>query len=185
ERAFLERLQTGRLARFTDTVRAVLVDEYQDTNLLQESIYFSIVAQSRASLTVVGDDDQSLYRFRGATVELFRDFQTRLAQAIPGTGSQRLDLVGNYRSTPEIVDYFNAFITNDPDFAAARVQPTKPAIQARLPPNGARVLGMFRANLNTLAVDLATFLDDVFRGRGRVVPGTTGNVTIARSPNGG
>ncbi len=146
ERAFLERLQTGRLARFTDSVRAVLVDEYQDTNLLQESIYFSIVAQSRASLTVVGDDDQSLYRFRGATVELFRDFQIRLAQAIPGTRSQRLDLVGNYRSTPEIVNYFNAFITNDPDFAAARVQPPKPAIQHRLPPNGARVLGMFRAD---------------------------------------
>jgi DNA helicase-2/ATP-dependent DNA helicase PcrA len=143
ERTFLERLQTRRLARFTDTVRAVLVDEYQDTNLLQESIYFSIVAQSRASLTVVGDDDQSLYRFRGATVELFRDFQTRLAQLIPGIGSRRLDLVGNYRSTPEIVEHFNAFITNDPDFAAARVQPPKPAIHARLPSNGARVLGMF------------------------------------------
>jgi DNA helicase II / ATP-dependent DNA helicase PcrA len=113
----------------------VLVDEYQDTNLLQESIYLSIVTHSHASLTVVGDDDQSLYRFRGATAELFRDFQARLAQAIPGTDSQRLDLTGNYRSTPEIVEYFNAFITNDPDFTAARVQPPKPAIQARLPPN--------------------------------------------------
>lgn len=185
ERAFLERLQAGRLARFTDTVRAVLVDEYQDTNLLQESIYFSVAAQSRASLTVVGDDDQSLYRFRGATVELFRDFRARLALALAGTATQRLDLVGNYRSTPEIVAHFNAFVTTDQDFAGARVQPPKPAIQARLPPNGARVLGMFRADLNTLAVDLATFLNDVFRGPGRVVPGVAGNVTVARAPNGG
>jgi DNA helicase-2/ATP-dependent DNA helicase PcrA len=186
ERTFLERLQAGRLARFTDTVRAVLVDEYQDTNLLQESIYFSIVAQSHASFTVVGDDDQSLYRFRGATVELFRNFRARLAQVIPGTVSQRADLVGNYRSTPEVVDFFNAFVTNDPDFSPARVQPPKPAIQARLPRNGAPVLGMFRADLDTLAADLAAFLDDIFRGAGRAVPNPAGgNATIARSPNNG
>ncbi|WP_438026355.1 UvrD-helicase domain-containing protein [Sorangium sp. So ce233] len=185
ERAFLQRLQAGRLARFTSTVRAVLVDEYQDTNLLQESIYFSLVAQSRASLTVVGDDDQSLYRFRGATVELFRDFQPRLAQAIPGTASQRLDLVGNYRSTPEIVGFFNSFVKNDPDFLSARVQPPKPDIQARLPSKGARVLGMFRADVNALAADLATFLADVFRGPGRTLPTGAGNITITRSPNGG
>jgi len=185
EREFLERLRTGRLTRFTDTVRAVLVDEYQDTNLLQESIYFAVAAQSGASLTVVGDDDQSLYRFRGATVELFRDFQTRFAQTIPGAVVVRLDLVGNYRSTPEIVDHFNAFIVNDPGFAPARVQPPKPAIQARRPSNGVPVLGMFRADLNTLGVDLAAFVDDVFRGPGRVVRGSMGNVTIVRSPLGG
>ena len=63
-------------------------------------------------------------------------------------------LVGNYRSTPEVVAFFNAFVTNDPDFSPARVQPPKPAIQARLPSNGARVLGMFRADVSTLAVDL-------------------------------
>jgi DNA helicase-2/ATP-dependent DNA helicase PcrA len=183
ERQFLERLNTRRLSRFTDSVRAVLVDEYQDTNLLQESIYFSVVAQSHASFTVVGDDDQSLYRFRGATVELFRSFQTRLAQAIPGSPSQRLDLVGNYRSTPEVVDFFNAFIVNDPDFSPARVQPPKPAIQPRLPPNGARVLGMFRADINTLAADLALFLHDIFRGPGRVIP--PANARIQRAPNGG
>ena len=44
---------------------------------------------------------------------------------------------------------------------------------------------MFRADQNTLAADLTTFLEDVFRGTGRIVPGITGNVTIARSPNGG
>src|SRR5262249_51632988 len=54
-------------------IRAVIVDEYQDTNSLQEAIYFEI-AKSCQAITVVGDDDQSLYRFRGATVELFTEF---------------------------------------------------------------------------------------------------------------
>lgn len=182
ERVFLDRLRAGRLQRFTDSVRAILVDEYQDTNLLQESIYFTIASISRASITIVGDDDQSLYRFRGATVELFRDFQRRFALAMPGVVPQRLDLVANYRSTPEIVGFFNSFITNDPDFAPARVQPPKPLIQHRLPSSGVGVLGMFRPDVQTLAADLAHFIDDVFRGAGRR---TTAGVSIVRSPNGG
>lgn len=183
ERVFLERLQSGRLTRFTDSIRAVLVDEYQDTNLLQENIYFSLVQHSGASLTVVGDDDQSLYRFRGATVELFRDFGQRLTQTLPGVAPQRLDLVGNYRSTPEIVKFFNEFITNDADFLPARVQPPKPIIRPELPANGSPVLGMFRADVNSLARDLAQFLDDAFRGAGRVLRST--GARVARSPNGG
>src|SRR5262249_2420246 len=132
EELFLKRLREGRLERFVKPLRAVLVDEYQDTNLLQESIYFELAAKSGCSFTIVGDDDQSLYRFRGATVELFRSFQTRLAKALPGANPARLDLVGNYRSTPEIVRFFNSFITNDSDFGPARVQPPKPPIEARL-----------------------------------------------------
>lgn len=185
ETTFLDRLISGRLSRFTANIRALLIDEYQDTNLLQESIYFTIARQAAASLTVVGDDDQSLYRFRGATVELFRNFAGRIALAMPGTIAQRLDLVGNYRSTPEIVAFCNAFIKNDPDFAPARVQPAKPDIQARLPANGARVLGMFRADATTLASDLASFLGDVFRNQGRVVQSGGQAVTITRAANGG
>src|SRR5262249_23325408 len=147
------------------------------------SIYFCIARQSRAFVTVVGDDDQSLYRFRGATVELFRDFERRIAAAIPGTSSRRLDLSANYRSTPEIVTFFNSFVTNDTDFVPARVQPPKPSIRATLPSNGLRVLGMFRRDANTLAADLAGFLNDVFRGAGRVVP--PNNAPLIRSQNGG
>ncbi|PCC70364.1 UvrD/REP helicase N-terminal domain-containing protein [Nannocystis exedens] len=112
EATFFERLQGGRLNRLTDRIRAILVDEYQDTNLLQEDIYFELHRRAAGStFTVVGDDDQSLYRFRGATVELFRDFAGRLHAAIPGELPVRHDLVSNYRSTPEIVSYFNDFIT--------------------------------------------------------------------------
>jgi ATP-dependent DNA helicase UvrD/PcrA len=173
EQLFLERLKNRRLDRFTATLRALLVDEYQDTNPLQETIYFELVRQTNASLTVVGDDDQSLYRFRGATVELFRDFRTRFTNLVPGAQRVRLEyLIENYRSTPDIVAFFNDFIEVDPDFHDARVQPLKPRIVTRLPSQGIPVLGMFRADCTTLARDLAQFITDVFAGNGVNIDGT-------------
>lgn len=184
EATFLERLQAGRLQRFTDRVRAILVDEYQDTNLLQEEIYFELFRRTEGStFTVVGDDDQSLYRFRGATVELFRDFVNRLQVAVPGRLAKREDLVSNYRSTPEIVAHFNGFIANDPDFAPARVTPPKPKIQAQLPSIGLPVLGMFRDSAEDLAESLAKLLIEVFRGPGKVV--RPGLPPLKAHPDGG
>jgi DNA helicase-2/ATP-dependent DNA helicase PcrA len=195
EETFLQRLQQGRLQRFTNGLRALLVDEYQDTNPLQEQIYFTIIQQTGASFTIVGDDDQSLYRFRGATVELFRDFQQRFVQQVPNQPQPHLEyLVENYRSTPPIVDFFNTFIQNDPDFQPARVQPPKPPIidqwtaNPHTPPrpaNAIPVLGMFRGNVNDLANDLTAFLWDVFRGPGRVINVGGQQITISRDPNGG
>lgn len=170
EAAFLERLQGGRLERFTARIRAILVDEYQDTNLVQEDIYFELYRRAVGStFTVVGDDDQSLYRFRGATVELFRSFVDRLHASVPHKAPVRNDLVSNYRSTPEIVTFFNEFIVNDPDFAPARVTPPKPKIRAQLPSVGLPVLGMFRDSVESLAHDLAGLLLQVFRGSGKVI----------------
>lgn len=188
EELFLEKLRQGRLARFVTLVRAILIDEYQDTNSLQESIYFELVRRTNhGSITVVGDDDQSLYRFRGATVELYRDFQSRFTQLVPGAPRPVLEyLVDNYRSTPPIVHFFNGFVTNDPDFAAARVQPLKPPIVAKLATNGVPVLGMFRTDAGTLADDLAAFLFDVFRGGGRAIQASGGPVVnVARNQSGG
>lgn len=186
EETFLQRLQQGRLQRFTNTLRALLVDEYQDTNPLQESIYFTIIQWAGASLTIVGDDDQSLYRFRGATVELFRDFQQRFVQYLPQQPAPQLQyLVTNYRSTPAIVTFFNTFIQTCTNFQGARVQPPKPSIAAQLPANGVPVLGMFRGDANALADDLTTFLWDVFRGPGRIVNNAGQSVTIVADPNGG
>src|SRR5262249_40460109 len=73
EEQFLDRIESGTLAAFSDPLQALFVDEYQDTNYLQESIYFALlrqIASRNGSITVVGDDDQSLYRFRSATVDL-------------------------------------------------------------------------------------------------------------------
>ena len=83
ETEFLRRLNSDSLNVFLNDIKIILVDEYQDTNLLQESIYFKIAKsaiQNGGNITVVGDDDQSLYRFRGASVDLFTNFIERIAK---------------------------------------------------------------------------------------------------------
>jgi DNA helicase II / ATP-dependent DNA helicase PcrA len=79
----------------------VIVDEYQDTNAIQERLFFEL-AKSSGNLCVVGDDDQALYRFRGATVENFVRFPERCVERI-GTRPTEIPLIKNYRSRPEIV----------------------------------------------------------------------------------
>lgn len=185
EHAFLERMTNGELDEAVTSWEAILVDEYQDTNPLQESIYFEIVRRSGAALSVVGDDDQSLYRFRGATVELFTRFVERL-QA--GTGRKALTeyLFQNYRSTPEVITFFNDFVQGDPGFEPARIQPPKPAIAAVRMSEGLPVLGMFRQSADALAADLSQFLYQVFRGGGAdiALPGK-GSVKLGGAVNGG
>jgi DNA helicase-2/ATP-dependent DNA helicase PcrA len=182
ERTFLDRLTQGRLVRFTNGLKALLVDEFQDTNPLQEAIYFRLVDICAPSFTVVGDDDQSLYRFRGATVELFTNFAARLQVAVPQIPkAHRHDLVDNYRSTPEIVDFINGFVRCSNGFQTARVVPAKPPVRATLPPSGLPVLGMFRQTPADLADALTAFLMDVFRGRGRRICGKT----VKGNPAGG
>lgn len=165
EREFLTRMNQGLLDEAIGGWQALLVDEYQDTNPLQESIYFDIVRRSRAALSVVGDDDQSLYRFRGATVELFTQFVQRL-QMETGLQARTEYLMMNYRSTKEIVEFFSRFIGVDPGFAGARIQPPKPKIQADRKPSGIPVMGMFREDAQVLARDLSDFLHQVFRRGG-------------------
>lgn len=168
ELTFLQRVAQGQLDEAVLAWKAVLVDEYQDTNSLQESIYFELVRRSGAALSVVGDDDQSLYRFRGATVELFTKFVERL-QTATGLAAHTEYLTLNYRSTPEIVKFFNGFIANDPAFQAARIVPPKPPIVWHRAASGLPVLGMFRQDAAVLAHDLAEFLNDVFRRGGRSI----------------
>ena len=171
EELFYQRLIQGKLdAGFTSNLKALLVDEYQDTNPLQESIYFEFISRSDASFTIVGDDDQSLYRFRGATVELFRDFIPRFKRVVGKSQEPKIRyLMENYRSTPEIVDFFNDFIISDPNFVPARVHSDKPLIIAQNASNQIPVLGMFRSNPEILAESLVSFLIDVFRGDGHQI----------------
>lgn len=91
----------------------VLIDEYQDTNSVQESIFFEIT-QSNQNLCVVGDDDQALYRFRGATVENIVQFENRCQDKF-NRQPKTLNLNINYRSKPQIVDFYNHFITTYTD----------------------------------------------------------------------
>lgn len=89
--------------------RHVIVDEYQDTNAIQERIFFRLAAGSK-SVCVVGDDDQALYRFRGATVENFVEFPRRCARAL-GVEPRRIELGINYRSRRGIVQAYTSFVS--------------------------------------------------------------------------
>jgi DNA helicase-2/ATP-dependent DNA helicase PcrA len=82
----------------------VLVDEYQDTNLLQARILLGM-ARAHRNITVVGDDAQSIYAFRGATVRNILDFPRHFA------GARVVTLERNYRSTQPILDVTNTLIS--------------------------------------------------------------------------
>ncbi len=84
----------------------VLVDEYQDTNHLQY-LLTSLLAGGYENICVVGDDDQSIYRFRGATIENILDFEEQYP------GSRVIRLEQNYRSTQAILNAANAVIANN------------------------------------------------------------------------
>lgn len=86
----------------------VIVDEYQDTNAIQEKIYFRL-ASGTGNICVVGDDDQALYRFRGATVENLVQFESRCEKNL-GRRPTRIDLSVNYRSRSPIVEFCRDFI---------------------------------------------------------------------------
>jgi len=86
--------------------RYVLVDEYQDTNNLQYKLA-ALLAGKRANICVVGDDDQSIYKFRGATIENILSF----AQRYPGATTIRLER--NYRSTTHILNASNDVIAKN------------------------------------------------------------------------
>jgi len=86
----------------------IIIDEYQDTNAVQERLFFSM-AKGGANLCVVGDDDQALYRFRGATVENFVDFEERCLKYLK-LKPKKVNLRINYRSREEIVTFYANFI---------------------------------------------------------------------------
>lgn len=88
----------------------VIVDEYQDTNTIQERIFFKLM-EGQGNICVVGDDDQALYRFRGATVENFVRFPQRCHQYLGRTPFE-IPLVVNYRSRSSIVDLYTRFMNN-------------------------------------------------------------------------
>ena len=86
--------------------RYVLVDEYQDTNHMQY-LLTSLLAGGYENICVVGDDDQSIYRFRGATIENILNFEKQYR------GSRTIRLEQNYRSTQSILNAANAVISNN------------------------------------------------------------------------
>jgi DNA helicase-2/ATP-dependent DNA helicase PcrA len=95
------------------------VDEYQDTNPLQQRLLELWLGLGRDDLCVVGDEDQTIYSFTGATSSYLTTFEDRWP------GAQVLPLTRNYRSTPEILDLANRLIAAEG--RAKRLVPTRPA----------------------------------------------------------
>lgn len=181
EQEVLDRLRQNKIQEFREQLKVILVDEYQDTNLLQEQIYLELSKAGGGSLTVVGDDDQSLYRFRGATVELFRDFEKRYKLFFKRK-PKRIFLRTNYRSTEKLIEFVNDYATLDRAFQVARVL-QKPRLLAKKDADkGVPILGMFRKDVETLAADLASFIHKIFRGPGFPVPRGS---SIKKNPDGG
>lgn len=93
------------LQKIREKIQYLMVDEYQDTNFIQEQIVF-LLAGEKKNICVVGDDDQGLYRFRGATIRNILEFPEKF----PAGACKIVQLVVNYRSNSDIVDFYNAWM---------------------------------------------------------------------------
>ncbi len=102
----LFRLHPDVLQHYRTRFTHILIDEYQDTNAVQNALAVLLAGEHR-NIVVVGDSDQSVYRFRGADISNILDFE----QAFPDATAITLDQ--NFRSTQTILDAANAVITNN------------------------------------------------------------------------
>lgn len=116
-----------------DSIDYVMVDEYQDTNHIQEKLTF-LFGSKNNNICVVGDDDQAIYRFRGATVRNILEFPNHFDSCI------KVELTKNYRSHKDIVEFYNDWMeeTEGRDFKfdwdkyryEKRIISAKPALTA-------------------------------------------------------
>jgi len=95
------------LKKIQEKIKYFMVDEYQDTNTIQEKILL-LLASENNNLCVVGDDDQGLYRFRGATIRNILEFDKNFANGECTT----YFLETNYRSHPDIIAFYNKWMKN-------------------------------------------------------------------------
>ncbi|GHV85487.1 DNA helicase II [Spirochaetia bacterium] len=97
------------LTGLQEKIQYLMIDEYQDTNHIQEKLVFLIGGKTN-NICVVGDDDQGLYRFRGATIRNIIEFPHRFPKELE---IKQVKLVINYRSNSDIVSFYNKWM-NDP-----------------------------------------------------------------------
>ncbi len=194
EEKFLENINEPTYDIFISRLKAILVDEYQDTNYLQERIYFGLARRTNGAITVVGDDDQSLYRFRGALVNLIKYFPIRIRDELGlAEEPEPIYLNTNYRSTKTIINFYNDFLKLDGSYyvgtegGAARIE-GKPLVahpdedddtSGDLP-----IILLLRDNVVDLASAMADIINDIFNGEGATLTvernGVSQDITIQR-----
>lgn len=161
-------------------IKTILIDEFQDTNYLQSQIYLYLSKLTNCSITVVGDDDQSLYRFRGAVVNIFKYFPLNIKKFLGlKKEPQPIYLNINYRSTQEIVDFYNNFIQLDASYYnGARIK-GKPLVviqdsngeTIKSPP----VLFLLKNTKEELAEAISSIIRNIFDGNGCILSITRGS----------
>jgi DNA helicase-2/ATP-dependent DNA helicase PcrA len=149
---------SARRPAILEGLRALFVDEYHDTDLLHQAVYFALAAAPgcRGAITIVGDDDQAIYRFRGGTVDLLADFPVAYHKAF-GRSPETLVLDVTYRATPEVAAFVERFGSLDDAYQLVRSLGRKELRPGR-DVAGAPVLGLFRPTLPNLAHDIATLI---------------------------
>jgi len=157
QRAVLELLEDPETSEaVTRPIKYVLVDEYQDTNYVQERLLLRITEMTR-NLCVVGDEDQSLYRFRGATVRNILEFPQRM----PGCAT--LKLTTNYRSHRAIVERYDRWMASadwsNPSGASFRFDKTIAANDAATHPDYPAVRAIWGRDIRDEATRFADLVE--------------------------
>jgi DNA helicase-2/ATP-dependent DNA helicase PcrA len=99
--------QPDILGELQNKIQYLMTDEYQDTNTIQEMI-LKLLMGKKENLCVVGDDDQALYRFRGASIRNILEFPKNFADG----KCKQVHLTVNYRSHPDIVNFYNQWMSD-------------------------------------------------------------------------
>lgn len=96
------------LKELKEKIKYIMVDEYQDTNYIQDQLIF-MLANEEMNICVVGDDDQGLYRFRGATIRNILEYPNKFDK----DRCKQIYLTKNYRSDRGIIDFYNNWMTEE------------------------------------------------------------------------
>ncbi|HUW12342.1 MAG TPA: ATP-dependent helicase, partial [Anaerolineae bacterium] len=162
QKLFLNLLDDSQVGPdISNGVRYVMVDEYQDTNYVQERILLRLAAPQN-NICVVGDEDQALYRFRGATVRNILEFPRHFQ------GCRTVTLSTNYRSHAGIINAYNKFMaaadwSNDPGQPAFRYDKTMvpdPDVRSRRYPAVFCIWGQNEKDEAHRFADLVAFLKE-------------------------
>ncbi len=111
--------ETALAERYRKRFRLVMIDEFQDTDALQLRL---VSALSRDNLCTVGDEKQSIYRFRGADIDVYRNHRNRMREH----GALEIPLGVNYRSHPEVLSFVNAVFASEEYFDGDLLRLTPP-----------------------------------------------------------